>query len=322
MALLTQEYENFALVLDPKHSDIWQMYKKHFAAIWSEDEVSLNDDLDHWNNILTEDERQCIKYVLAYFASSDGIVNANLIERFIQEITLYEAKCFYGFQIAMENVHARMYMILLETYVPNLDERRHLTNSIHTVKSIKMKADWTIKWINDREACLPQRIVAFAIVEGVFFSGSFCIIFWMKKRGLLPGLVQSNELISRDEGLHCDFAVLLYTKKLLSSERLSEKTVHDMMESAMVCEREFIRESIPKPMLGMNQDLMIEYVEYVADRLLVSLGYSKLYNAENPFDWMNLISIDGRTNFFERKVSEYQKYTKEKFNVLSLDELK
>lgn len=322
MAALTKEYENYTLTLDPNHSDIWQMYEKHLGTFWTHNEVKLHNDLDDWKNKLTEEERNYISYILAYFASSDGIVNANLMERFSQEITIPEAKCFYGIQIAIENIHARTYAMLLETYIEDTEKRKHLENSMNTVTSIKMKADWAIKWINSQTASLPQRLVAFAIVEGVFFSGSFCGIFWIKKRGLMPGLTFSNELISRDEGLHTDFAVLLYTRKLTAEEKLPEQTIHEMMESAMVCERQFIEESISTALVGMNRQLMIQYVEYVADRLLQSLGYNKLYNSENPFDWMNMISVDGRTNFFERNVSEYQKYTKQEFELLSLDELK
>lgn len=322
MAELTKEYNVFILSVDPKNKDLWDMFEKHLASFWTHNELKLHTDINDWRNKLNEDERQYIKYILAFFASSDGIVNMNLLERFMQEITIPEAKAFYACQYLMETVHSRTYAILLETYIEDKQEREHLFNSITTVKSIKMKADWTLKWINDKSASLAQRLLAFIIVEGVFFSGSFCGIFWLKKMGLMPGLCQSNELISRDEGLHYDFGVYLYITRLLLSERLSEKTVHEIMESAMECEREFIKESLPKPLNGMNSTLMIQYVEYVADRTLTSLGYSKLYNSENPFDWMNLISVDSRTNFFERPASEYQKYSREDFEVLNLEELK
>lgn len=322
MALLTKEYKNYTLTLDPGHDDIWQMYKKHLAAFWTFDEVKLHNDLDDWNHKLSDADRTYISYILAYFASSDGIVNANLMQRFSQEITVPEAVSFYTIQIAIEQIHARTYAMLLETYIPDKNKRDHLEDSMNTVKSIKMKADWALKWINDQDASLAQRLVAFTIIEGVFFSGSFCGIFWIKKRGLMPGLVQSNELISRDEGMHTDFGVLLYTRKLLPEEKLPEHTVHEMMKSAMECERAFIDESIPEELIGMNSDLMVQYVEYVADRLLMSLGYNKLYNSENPFDWMNMISVESRTNFFERNASEYQKYTKQEFELLSLDDLK
>ncbi|WIA36795.1 hypothetical protein OEZ86_008050 [Tetradesmus obliquus] len=284
------------------HADFWRMYKQALASFWTVDEVDLSNDLRDWHK-LTDNEQHFIKYVLAFFAGSDGIVLENLAVRFMQDIQVPEVRAFYGFQIAMENIHSEMYGLLLETYVADQAERRLLLDAINCVPIIGKKAAWAIKWIGSSSS-FAQRLLAFACVEGIHFSGSFCAIFWLKKRGLMPGLTFSNELISRDEGLHTDFAVLLYGQLAV---KLGEGEVHALVGEAVELEQEFICEALRVEVVGMNAGLMAEYIRYVADRLLVALGYAKLYNAANPFDWMEMISLQGKTNFFERRVGEYQK---------------
>ena len=265
--------------------------------------IDLSPDLIDWENKLTEDERFFIKHVLAFFAASDGIVNENLAEHFLSEVQYTEAKFFYGFQVAMENVHSETYSLLIDTYIQNTADKAHLFNAIDTLDCVNKKAEWALKWID--KGTFAQRLVAFAAVEGIFFSGSFCAIFWLKKRGLMPGLSFSNELISRDEGLHCDFACLLYNDHL--NNKLSKEEVKEIIMDAVAIEKEFVTDAIPVRLIGMNSDLMAQYIEFVADRLLVELGNEKVYNTANPFDFMDMISIQGKTNFFEKRVGEYQK---------------
>jgi ribonucleoside-diphosphate reductase beta chain len=252
---------------------------------------------------LTKDEKHFISHILAFFAASDGIVNENLCERFASEVQIPEARCFYGFQIAMENIHSETYSLLIDTYIKDATERNHLFNAIDTVPCVQKKAAWALRWISN-SGRFAERLVAFAVVEGIFFSGSFCAIFWLKKRGLMPGLTFSNELISRDEGMHCDFACLLYS---MLQEQLPDETIHEIISDAVVHEKEFLCEALPVDLIGMNSKMMAQYIEFVADRLLVALGAPKLYNQTNPFDWMELISLQGKTNFFEKRVGEYQK---------------
>lgn len=285
-----------------KYPEIWEMYKKAEASFWTAEEVDLSEDTQHWE-ALTGDEKHFITHVLAFFAASDGIVLENLAGRFMKEVQVPEARAFYGFQIAIENIHSEMYSLLLETYVKDPKEKSHLFNAFETVPCVAKKADWALNWIESAES-FAERIIAFACVEGIFFSGSFCAIFWLKKRGLMPGLTFSNELISRDEGLHCDFACLLYS---LLNNKLSEDKVRKIVCDAVEIEREFVCDALPCDLVGMNSKLMSQYIDFVADRLLVALGCSKVYNAQNPFDWMELISLQGKTNFFEKRVGEYQK---------------
>ncbi|KAK1796025.1 hypothetical protein P4O66_009129 [Electrophorus voltai] len=286
-----------------QYHDIWQMYKKAEASFWTAEEVDLSKDLQHWDS-LTDDERHFISHVLAFFAASDGIVNENLVERFTQEVQVTEARCFYGFQIAMENIHSEMYSLLINTYIKDSKEREYLFNAIETLPCVKKKADWALNWIGNREAQYGERVVAFAAVEGIFFSGSFAAIFWLKKRGLMPGLTFSNELISRDEGLHCDFACLMF-KHLVNKP--PQSTVQKIIMNAVQIEQEFLTKALPVKLIGMNCDLMKQYIEFVADRLMLELGFSKIYKVENPFDFMENISLEGKTNFFEKRVGEYQR---------------
>ncbi|XP_042504166.1 ribonucleoside-diphosphate reductase small chain-like [Macadamia integrifolia] len=286
-----------------QYPQIWEMYKKAEASFWTAEEVDLSQDLRNWNDTLTHDEKHFITHVLAFFAASDGIVLENLAGRFMKEVQVAEARAFYGFQIAIENIHSEMYSLLLETYIKDSSEKDHLFRAIETIPCVKKKAEWALRWIDGSES-FAERIIAFACVEGIFFSGSFCAIFWLKKRGLMPGLTFSNELISRDEGLHCDFACLLYG---LLKNRPSEELVKGIVADAVEIEREFVCDALPCALVGMNGDLMSQYIEFVADRLLGALGYGKLYNAQNPFDWMELISLQGKTNFFEKRVGDYQK---------------
>ncbi|CAM6038210.1 unnamed protein product [Sphagnum compactum] len=285
-----------------KYPAVWEMYKKAEASFWTAEEVDLSQDQKHWEN-LKPDERHFISHVLAFFAASDGIVLENLAVRFMKEIQIPEARAFYGFQIAIENIHSEMYSLLLESYIKDHKEKARLFNAIETIPCVTKKAQWALRWIDGAES-FAERILAFACVEGIFFSGSFCAIFWLKKRGLMPGLTFSNELISRDEGLHCDFACLLY---LLLKNKLSEERVQEIVCDAVEIEREFVCEALSCDLVGMNKVLMSQYIEFVADRLLVSLGYVKKYKVQNPFDWMELISLQGKTNFFEKRVGEYQK---------------
>ncbi|KVI02405.1 ribonucleoside-diphosphate reductase small chain [Cynara cardunculus var. scolymus] len=284
------------------YPQIWEMYKKAEASFWTAEEVDLSQDQRHWDS-LTDDERHFITHVLAFFAASDGIVLENLAGRFMKEVQVAEARAFYGFQIAIENIHSEMYSLLLETYIKDSNEKSRLFRAVETIPCVEKKANWALRWIDGSES-FAERVIAFACVEGIFFSGSFCAIFWLKKRGLMPGLTFSNELISRDEGLHCDFACLLYD---LLKTKVSEERVKEIVSDSVVIEREFVCDALPCALVGMNGDLMSQYIEFVADRLLVSLGCGKLYNAQNPFDWMELISLQGKTNFFEKRVGEYQK---------------
>lgn len=294
---------NRFVVFPIQYHDIWQMYKKAEASFWSAEEVDLSKDLGHWE-ALKDEEKHFISHVLAFFAASDGIVNENLVERFSKEVQITEARCFYGFQIAIENIHSEMYSLLIDTYIKDPKERDFLFNAIDTLPCVKKKADWAIKWINDDNSTYAERVIAFAAVEGIFFSGSFASIFWLKKRGIMPGLTFSNELISRDEGLHCDFACLMF-KHIVNKP--SQSRILDIITDAVAIEQEFLTDALPVALIGMNNRLMRQYIEFVADRLLVELNCDKHYNVENPFDFMEQISLEGKTNFFEKRVGEYQK---------------
>lgn len=285
-----------------KHDEVWKMYKKAEASFWTTEEVDLSHDLGDWER-MTKDEQHFIKHVLAFFAASDGIVNENLVLNFMKEIQIPEARCFYGFQVAIENIHAETYSLLIDTYIKDPLEKARLFNAIETVPCVKKKADWALRWI-DNAPSFAHRLVAFAAVEGIFFSGSFCSIFWLKKRGLMPGLCFSNELISRDEGLHTDFACLLYS---MLRNTISGDDIRNIICDAVLYEKEFVSDALPVSLIGMNADLMCQYIEFVADRLLVSLGQSKVYHTANPFPWMEMISLQGKTNFFEKRVADYQK---------------
>ena len=278
------------------------MYKKAEASFWTAEEIDLTQDPVDWEK-LTANERHFISNVLAFFAASDGIVNENLAQRFSNEVQIHEARCFYGFQIAIENIHAETYSLLIDTYIRNAHEKDRLFNAMETVTSVKKKAEWALKWISS-DRTFAERLIAFAAVEGIFFSGSFCSIFWLKKRGLMPGLTFSNELISRDEGLHCDFACLLYSRL---ENKPAYETVRQIILDAVSIEKEFVTDALPVDLIGMNSKMMSEYIEFVADRLMASLGHPKIFNTLNPFDWMELISLQGKTNFFEKRVAEYQK---------------
>ncbi len=294
---------NSRFVLFPiQHDDIWQFYKKAEASFWTAEEIDLSQDLTDWEN-LNDGERHFITHVLAFFAASDGIVNENLAEHFVSEVQYTEAKFFYGFQIAIENIHSETYSLLIDTYVKDSAEKDHLFNAVETMDCVKKKADWALRWID--EGSFHERLIAFAAVEGIFFSGSFCSIFWLKKRGLMPGLSFSNELISRDEGLHCDFACLLYNSHTIN--KLPEEHVIEIISDAVNIEKEFVTDALPVNLIGMNSDLMCQYIEFVADRLLDELIGKKIYNSTNPFDFMEMISLQGKTNFFEKRVGEYQK---------------
>ncbi len=284
------------------YDDIWTMYKQAEASFWTAEEIDLAQDIRDWEG-LTDDEQHFVKHVLAFFAASDGIVNENLAMRFSNEVQVPEARCFYGFQIAVENIHSETYSLLIDTYIKDTVEKDHLFRAIDTVPCVAKKANWALKWIG-ADSSFAERLIAFAAVEGIFFSGSFCSIFWLKKRGLMPGLTFSNELISRDEGLHVDFACLLYNHL---RNKLDDSVIKDLICGAVELEKEFIIDALPVSLIGMNSDLMAQYIEFVADRLLNALGVEKVYNAQNPFDWMELISLQGKTNFFEKRVGEYQK---------------
>lgn len=301
---LLRENPRRFVIFPIEYPDIWHMYKKAEASFWSAEEVDLSRDMIDWQAKLTDNERHFISHVLAFFAASDGIVNENLAERFIREIQVTEARCFYGFQIAIENIHSEMYSLLIQTYIQDPHERDHLFNAIETMECVKRKADWALSWTSDERASFGERLVAFAAVEGIFFSGSFASIFWLKKRGLMPGLSFSNELISRDEGLHCDFACLLYSHV---KNKPSELQIVRIIREAVEIEKDFLSKALPVELIGMNSKTMGIYIEFVADRLLAALGYSKIYNATNPFDFMEQISLEGKTNFFEKRVGEYQK---------------
>lgn len=299
--LLVEDPNRFVL-FPIAHDDIWQFYKKSEASFWTAEEIDLSQDLSDWKK-LNDGERHFISHVLAFFAASDGIVNENLAVNFLSEVQYAEAKCFYGFQIMMENIHSETYSLLIDTYINDPKEKDRLLNAIETIDCVKKKAEWALKWIESDN--FTERLIAFAAVEGIFFSGSFCSIFWLKKRGLMPGLSFSNELISRDEGLHCDFACLLYNEHI--KNKLSEAKIKEIILNAVEIEKEFVTEALPVSLIGMNADLMCQYIEFVADRLLVALGCKKHYDSKNPFDFMELISLQGKTNFFEKRVAEYQK---------------
>ena len=300
---ILQENKDRFVIFPIQHNDLWEWYKKQQACFWTAEEIDLHSDLNDWNTKLTDDERYFIKHILAFFAASDGIVNENLAENFVNEVQYSEAKFFYGFQIMMENIHSETYSLLIDTYIKNEEEKNRLFKAIEVFPAIKKKADWALKWIESDS--FAERLIAFAAVEGIFFSGSFCSIFWLKKRGLLPGLTFSNELISRDEGMHCDFAVHLHNNHLV--KKVSKERITEIIVSALDIEREFITESLPVSLIGMNAKLMTQYLEYVTDRLLQEFGCEKVYQSTNPFDFMEMISLEGKTNFFEKRVSEYQK---------------
>lgn len=316
---LLQENKNRFVLFPIEHNDIWNFYKKAEASFWTAEEIDLDADISDWENKLNDNERHFIKHVLAFFAASDGIVNENLAENFVNEVQYTEAKFFYGFQIMMENIHSETYSLLIDTLIKDKKEKDTLFNAIDTLDCVKKKAEWALRWIE--KGSFAERIVAFAAVEGIFFSGSFCSIFWLKKRGLMPGLSFSNELISRDEGLHCDFACLLYTDHI--KNKLDESTVKRIILDAVEIEKEFVSDALPVNLIGMNSELMCQYIEFVADRLLGELGYDKVFKAKNPFDFMEMISLQGKTNFFEKRVAEYQKagvMSGKENNTFSLDE--
>ena len=300
---ILQENNSRFVIFPIKHPDIWDWYKKMEASFWTAEEIDLSQDLTDWNEKLTADERYFIKHILAFFAASDGIVNENLAENFVNEVKYAQAKFFYGFQIMMENIHSETYSLLIDTYVKDDTEKDLLFRALDVFPAIKKKADWALKWIESPS--FAERLIAFAAVEGIFFSGAFCSIFWLKKRGLMPGLTFSNELISRDEGVHCDFAVHLHNHHLIN--KVSKSRIKEIIIDALNIEREFITESLPVSLIGMNAKLMTQYLEFVADRLLVELECERVYNTSNPFDFMDMISLQGKTNFFEKKVAEYQK---------------
>jgi ribonucleotide reductase beta subunit family protein with ferritin-like domain len=301
--VLLKENKSRFVLFPIQHKNIWEMYKKHEASFWTAEEIDLSQDTKDWET-LTNDERHFIKHVLAFFAASDGIVLENLGERFLTEVQLPEARCFYGFQLAMENIHSETYSLLLDTYIKDTKEKMDMFNAIETIPCVQKKAQWAMNWITSGSS-FAHRLVAFAAVEGIFFSGSFCAIYWLKKRGKMPGLTFSNELISRDEGLHCDFACMLY--KMLEKTQLKESEVVEIISSAVVIEKEFVCDAIPVALIGMNANMMSTYIEFVADRLLDALNCKKIYNVTNPFEWMEMISLQGKTNFFEKRVGEYQK---------------
>ena len=299
--ILLSEEEKRYVIFPVQQEPIWHMYKKAVSSFWTPEEIDLSKDMDDYKK-LKEEEQYFIKNVLAFFAASDGIVNENLVERFCNEVQVLEAKFFYGFQVAIENIHSETYSLLIDTYIKDKLEKDRLLNAIETIPSVKKKADWALKWISDKNSSFGKRVIAFAAVEGIFFSGSFCSIFWLKKRGLMPGLSFSNELISRDEGLHTEFAVLMYS---MLQEKPKEEDVKQIIQEAVAIEKEFITDSLPCSLIGMNKNLMSQYIEYVADRLLQMLKIEPVYKTSNPFEWMELISVQGKTNFFEKRVGEY-----------------
>ena len=293
--------DNRFVMFPIKHQDIWEMYKKQIDCFWRAEEIDLTKDLTHWES-LDRNERYFISMILAFFAASDGIVLENLASRFMNDVQVSEARAFYGFQIAMENIHSHTYSLLIETYIKDTEEKSKLFNAIEHFPCIKKKSDWAQKWIHDNRSSFATRLVAFACIEGIFFSGAFCSIYWMKKRGLMPGLTFSNELISRDEALHCEFAVLLYSKLV---KKVDKARIHEIIKEAVEIETEFICNALPCRLIGMNSELMTQYIQFVADRLCVQLGYKKIYNVTNCFDWMELISLESKTNFFEKRTDAY-----------------
>lgn len=298
---LLEENPNRYVMFPIKDHDIWQLYKKMFDCMWRAEEIDLSKDMVHWET-LTDNERHFIKMILAFFAASDGIVVENLGMRFLSEVQLPEARTAYGFQLMMENVHSETYSLLIDTYIKDKAEKSQLFEALNNYPCIKKKGDWAIKWINDKRSSFAARLVAFACVEGIFFSGAFCSIYWLKKRGLMPGLTFSNELISRDEGMHTDMAVMLFHKL---NKKLNKQKIKEIVKEAVTIEKEFICEALPCKLIGMNSKLMSQYIEFVADRLLLQLGCTKEYKSENPFDFMEMISLEGKTNFFEKRVSDY-----------------
>ncbi len=300
---LLKENKRRFVIFPIQHDDLWEFYKMAEASFWTAEEIDLSQDIDDWENKLTDDEKHFISYVLAFFAASDGIVNENLAVNFMKEVQYPEARAIYGFQIMIENIHSEVYSLLIDTYIKDTQEQEKLFNAIETIPSVMKKGKWALKWI--KSPSFHERIVAYAAVEGIMFSGSFAALFWLKKRGLMPGLTFSNELISRDEGIHTDTACMLYNNHLVN--KLPEERVREIIMSAVEFEYEFVTEAIPVSMIGMNAKYMKQYIEFVADRLMLELGYNKIYNSENPFDFMDMISLQGKTNFFEKRVAEYQK---------------
>lgn len=301
---ITIENKNRFVLFPIKYEDIWNMYKKAEASFWTTEEVDLSKDLQDWKK-LSENEKYFITHVLAFFASADGIVGENLVQRLYNVVQFPEARCFYGFQIAIENIHSEMYSILIDTYIQDKEKKNNIFNAITTMNHVKEKAEWALLWINNENASFAEILIAFACVEGIFFSGSFAAIFWLKKKGVMPGLTFSNELISRDEGLHCDFACLIFNKYIINKP--TNNTITNIVKSAVNLEKDFVTNALPVGLLGMNSKLMNIYIEFVADRLLIELGCEKIFNSKNPFDFMENISLEGKTNFFEKKVGEYQK---------------
>ena len=300
--ILAENPDRFVL-FPIKYDTIWEWYKKSVASFWTAEEVDLSQDMNDWENKLTDNDRKFIKHVLAFFAASDGIVNENLVLNFMREVQIPEARCFYGFQVAIENIHAEMYSLLIDTYIKDPKEKDFLFNALQNLECVSKKGNWALRWI-DNAPSFAHRLIAFAAVEGIFFSGSFCSIYWLKKRGLMPGLTFSNELISRDEGMHCDFACLLYS---MLEHKLDPKEVHAIITEAVEYEKEFVTDALPVSLIGMNAEMMGQYIEFVADRLLMSLGCEKAYGTANPFSWMDMISIQSKTNFFEKRVGDYAK---------------
>jgi ribonucleoside-diphosphate reductase beta chain len=313
---ILEENKSRFVMFPIKYHDIWEMYKTAEHSFWTAEEIDLAQDLTDWNDKLNDDEKHYIKNVLAFFAASDGIVNENLAENFLKEVQYAEAKSFYGFQISMENIHSETYSLLIDTYIKDEDEKDRLFNAIDTVPSVKKKADWALKWIESDS--FAERLIAFAAVEGIFFSGSFCSIFWLKKRGLMPGLAFSNELISRDEGLHCEFACLLHNKYV--QNKISQERITQIIIEAVEIEKEFVTDSLPVSLIGMNSKLMQQYIEFVADYWLVALGCKKFYNSVNPFDFMDMLSLQNKSNFFEKRTSEYQKPKDREIDFTTFDE--
>jgi len=288
-----------------KYHSVWEMYKNNMAVFWTAEEIDLVPDLNDWENKLNKDEKHFISHVLAFFAASDGIVNENLALRFYKDVQIPEARCFYGFQIAMENIHSETYSLLIDTYIKDSREKDKLFHATENLECVAKKAKWAMNWISSKKS-FAHRLVAFAAIEGIFFSGSFCAIYWLKKRGLMSGLCTSNEFISRDEGLHCQFAVLMHSL-LKEEEKIDAATITQIITEAVAIEKEFILEALPASLIGMNSESMSQYIEFVADHWLQQLGAPAFYGAKNPFEWMELISLEGKTNFFEKRVSEYQR---------------
>jgi ribonucleoside-diphosphate reductase beta chain len=301
-SILAENPDRFVL-FPIKYDTIWEWYKKSVASFWTVEEVDLSQDINDWENKLTDNDRKFIKHVLAFFAASDGIVNENLVLNFMREVQIPEARCFYGFQVAIENIHAEMYSLLIDTYIKDPKEKDFLFNALQNLECVSKKGQWALRWI-ENSPTFAHRLIAFAAVEGIFFSGSFCSIYWLKKRGLMPGLTFSNELISRDEGMHCDFACLLYS---MLEHKLDPNEVKAIITEAVEYEKEFVTDALPVSLIGMNAEMMGQYIEFVADRLLMSLGCEKVYGTANPFSWMDMISIQGKTNFFEKRVGDYAK---------------